>query len=74
MSSEPGAKSVRVIQHVKCPYCGARQLVVTVFSTTRTARQVVTCDVETGGCDCDFVVEVRLCPETTLRRIEGEGV
>ena len=42
---------------VKCPYCGFEQM---ARAHPQWFKQVVTCDLEEGGCDRDYVVRVAI--------------
>lgn len=54
---------------VICPYCGHRN----TFKTEKAyGRELYTCDLESGGCDGDFVIEYRAHITTDTKRIEGE--
>lgn len=55
---------------VKCPYCGARMNVAVTNDYRQ--KKVVTCDMENGGCDKDFVVSVTVSISTKSLKIEGE--
>lgn len=55
------------VLHVECPYCGTLHPQV----SKTTMPEVVYCDVECGGCDQPFVLEMHLKPTHTARRIEG---
>ena len=60
--------------NVKCPYCEfAENRADIPDDPFYTERQVITCDVDSGGCDSIFVAIVSLTPQTEIRKIEGEG-
>lgn len=54
---------------VRCPYCGceAKVKVTEEFSQ----KTVVTCDIMDGGCDQDFVVDIRVSIDAKVLKIEG---
>lgn len=55
---------------VRCPYCG-HEITVDV-SNDYTQKQVVTCDVMEGGCELDFVADVRVSITAKAFKIEGQ--
>lgn len=55
---------------VTCPYCG--QEVTVQVTEDFHQKTVVTCDVEDGGCDRDFVVDVWVSIDAKALKIEGE--
>lgn len=56
---------------VKCPYCGAEMKVSPDGEYVE--KKLVHCDVMEGGCDRDFVVDIRVSVEVKALKIEGEG-
>lgn len=57
--------------NVKCPYCGLENIVFLDVDSRFIPKQIVTCDVEIGGCDKDFVIDPRLKVTTDVYKIEG---
>ena len=45
---------------VYCPYCGCINTLYFIIDSRFIPKQIVTCDIEQGGCDKDFVVEPHL--------------
>lgn len=54
---------------VKCPYCDFVNLWYLGTSNTFTQMEVVTCDSDEGGCDCNFILVYRLKIEHHTREI-----
>lgn len=55
---------------VRCPYCG---FINTVFVEKDYCHpKVVTCDIDEGGCERDFVLKVKKEISTETFKIEGE--
>lgn len=50
-----------------CPYCKG----IILYNGLDEGKQVVTCDADEGGCDEDYVVNVRIVVETKVYGIEG---
>ena len=55
---------------VKCPYCGTLNK-VSVASEHYWHPRVVTCDIDEGGCERDFVLKVKKEISTETFKIEG---
>lgn len=55
---------------VTCPYCEHEQPVEAQL--TLWERRLVTCGLEEGGCDRDFVVTVKLCIKSSVAAVVGE--
>jgi len=59
--------------NVKCPYCECKNS----FERNpieRSTKMIVTCCLEKGGCDVDFVIMVRIELEVEAFRISQNGV
>lgn len=54
---------------VKCPYCEFDNKLGT---DRRGGYSFVTCDLEEGGCDKTFVVDITITRTATAKKIEGE--
>ncbi len=57
-----------MIVKVKCPYCG---FVNKVSVENYWHPRVVTCDIDEGGCERDFVLKVKKEISTETFKIEG---
>lgn len=57
-----------MIVKVKCPYCG---FVNKISVENHWRPGVVTCDVDKGGCERDFVLKVKHEISTETFKIEG---
>lgn len=55
---------------VKCPHCGLEQPVKMEITSTILNRFFVTCDLEEGGCDETFALEVNLKTHLTIWKLE----
>lgn len=55
---------------VKCPYCEHRNMVDVRDDYAQ--KQVVTCALDEGGCDRDFVADIRVSIIVDSLRIEGQ--
>lgn len=55
---------------VCCPYCGCEAKVKVTEDFFQ--KTVVTCDIMDGGCDRDFVVDIRVSIDAKALKIEGE--
>jgi len=54
----------------KCPYCGIENTIrIEVLDYGITKKEVVTCDVSSGGCDRDFIIK----PNLRLKKIYYEN-
>ncbi len=64
-----------IMTKVFCPYCGHEQDVRFEFwSLYQTARQVITCDVNEGGCDQPFVAQGEISISTKFfKLVEAES-
>ena len=51
-------RAIHLVIDVQCPYCGHRQSHWVDKDSTR--RSLALCEIDQGGCDRDFVVNVRL--------------
>ncbi len=61
-----------------CPYCGHENPVIADvnYAGRNDITQVVTCDCEEGGCDCDYVFSAVVQVTASgfhSRKIEGEA-
>lgn len=54
---------------VHCPYCGHGNVISA--SNEYREKQVVTCDLDGGGCDRDFVEDI--CVSITAKALKIEG-
>lgn len=52
---------------LECPYCGKKIL----YSILDEGKQVITCDLDEGGCDKDYVVNAQIVVKTKIYGIEG---
>ena len=52
--------AIRSSVEVYCPYCGCINTYYYVIDSYFIPKQIVTCDIEIGGCDKDFVIEPHL--------------
>jgi len=61
---------------IKCPICGCHNNFdhkAMEYYRVQTNRQfVMTCDMDDGGCDCDFVVAINLVPHIHTFKIGDE--
>ena len=48
---------IRSNVEVYCPYCGFINTYYFIIESRYIPKQIVTCDLEQGGCDRDFVIE-----------------
>lgn len=55
---------------VKCPYCGKENEVLA--SSNYDDRYLCRCDFMEGGCDRDFIADVKVQFSATPLKIEGE--
>ncbi|NLZ53985.1 MAG: hypothetical protein GX892_12735 [Thermoanaerobacteraceae bacterium] len=51
---------IRSSVEVYCPYCGLINTYYYVIESRYIPKQIVTCDIEQGGCDRDFVIEPKV--------------
>lgn len=63
--------SVKVSINVNCPYCGLINNVILNIDSRYIPKQIVTCDIETGGCDSDFVIDPHFEITAGVYKIEG---
>lgn len=60
---------MRIIEDVRCPYCG---FINEVTINQVWDKQIVTCDVDEGGCDREFVIKAYVKADVETFKIEGE--
>lgn len=60
-----------MIRYVKCPYCGFENKVY-VGEDFYLPKKIITCDIDEGGCDKDFVIDVIKKIEIKTYKIEGQ--
>ena len=63
--------SINLSLRVLCPYCGLENNVLLDIDGHYIPKQIVTCDIEKGGCDKDFVIDPRLKVTAGVYKIEG---
>ena len=63
--------SINLSLSVLCPYCGLENNVLLDIDSHYIPKQIVTCDIEKGGCDKDFVIDPRLKVTADVYKIEG---
>lgn len=56
---------------VRCPYCNTENRITVDPEAPTYPFQVVTCDIEVGGCDLPFVVDVKITVDATPAEIVG---
>lgn len=57
--------------YAECPYCGFENK-IKIEPEFYYPKQVVTCDIDEGGCEKDFVVDIEISIFTESLKIEGE--
>lgn len=60
---------IKIIFTWKCPYCGIENKSI---PDTVNGSELLTCDVEIGGCDKYSVVTYSIETFTTVKSVEGE--
>lgn len=55
---------------VKCPYCGHENRVLVEIQNGIQKREVTTCDLDSGGCDKDFVIHPKVEVSADVYKIE----
>ena len=63
--------SVKLSVNVNCPYCGIINNVILNIDGRYIPKQLVTCEIEMGGCDKDFVIEPKFEITANVYKIEG---
>lgn len=63
--------SINLSVNVRCPYCGLENNVILNIDSRFIPKQIVTCDIDIGGCDKDFVIDPRLKVTADAYKIEG---
>lgn len=63
--------SINLYINVKCPYCGLRNIVFLNVDGRFIPKKVITCDIDMGGCDKDFVIDPQLKVTADVYKIEG---
>ena len=63
--------SINLSVKVICPYCGLENEVILNVDSRFIPKKIVTCDIEMGGCDKDFVIAPRLEITADVYKIEG---
>lgn len=56
---------------VKCPYCGVKNK-TKIELDGLFEKKIITCDLDDGGCDKDFVVKTKISINAECKKIEGE--
>ena len=51
---------IRSSVEVYCPYCGCINTMYFIIESRYIPKKIVTCDIEQGGCDKDFVIDPHL--------------
>lgn len=62
-----------MIIRTTCPYCQTEQNVCCDYAENNKSK-VITCDVEDGGCEQDFIFTVNLKVTHTIKKIEGNYI
>lgn len=65
-------KTIEIFIQITCPYCGFSERREITFSSYVKSKQIITCNLEAGGCEKDFVVESQLTTIANIKKIEGE--
>ena len=52
--------SINLSVNVRCPYCGLENEGILNIDSHYISKKIVTCDIEMGGCDKDFIINPRL--------------
>jgi len=63
--------SVKLSVNVNCPYCGVINNVILNIDSPFIPKRIVTCDIEEGGCDNDFVIDPHFEITAGVYKIEG---
>ncbi|HHU82590.1 MAG TPA: hypothetical protein GXZ26_06270 [Firmicutes bacterium] len=63
--------SINLSLRVLCPYCGLENEGILNIDSHYIPKKIVTCDIEMGGCDKDFVIEPRFKITADVYKIEG---
>jgi len=63
--------SINLSVNVRCPYCGLENIVPLDIDSRFIPKQIVTCDIEIGGCDKDFVIDPHFEITADVYKIEG---
>lgn len=54
--------------NIKCPHCqfkDSREVLFTSYSD----KEIVTCNIDAGGCDKDFIIMFRFIPQISYAKI-----
>jgi hypothetical protein len=62
--------SINLSLRVLCPYCGLENEGILNIDSHYIPKKIVTCDIEMGGCDKDFVIAPRLEITADVYKIE----
>jgi hypothetical protein len=63
---------MNICVEVKCPYCGISNKLLVDIDSVYIYPRVVTCDMEEGGCDKDFVIKPHLSISTKIFKIQED--
>lgn len=63
--------SINLSMSVRCPYCGLENIVPVDIDGRFIPKKIVTCDIDMGGCDRDFVIDPRIKVTADVYKIEG---
>ena len=55
--AEEMKRSINLNVSVRCPYCGLENIVPVDIDGCFIPKKIVTCDIDMGGCDRDFVID-----------------
>lgn len=67
-------QNIEILTQISCPYCGFSERRKITFSSYGKSKEIITCNLEAGGCEKDFVVESQLTTIANIKKIEGEDV
>lgn len=75
MKTRERFRFLRPLLKFKCPHCGFENATTgVVIRGFFTHRELYQCDGEEGGCDRDFVINVRVeQPIVSVQKIEGDA-
>jgi hypothetical protein len=63
--------SINLSVNVRCPNCGLENIALLNVDSCFIPKQIVTCDIEIGGCDKDFVIDPHFKITADVYKIEG---
>ena len=63
--------SINLSVNVRCQYCGLENEVMLNIDSRFIPKKIVTCDIEMGGCDKDFVINPHFEITADAYKIEG---